>query len=350
MSFTVTLRPSGHSFEVDDDERILEAALREGFAFPYGCRNGACRSCIGRLIEGEVDYGPKKPPGLSVHDIESGKVLCCQAVPLSDLELEVRDIGAARGIVVKTLPVRVAALERLNHDVMEMRLRLPSTEQLTFLPGQYIDILLRDGKRRSFSLANPPHRSEYLELHVRHVPGGLFTGQVFESMAAKALLRIEGPLGAFFLREDSERPMLMVAGGTGFAPIQGMIEHAMEMDSNRPIHFFWGARAKEDLYRHERVQAWATDWEPLCYTPVLSSPSPDDAWSGETGWVHEAVLRAYPDMSAYDVYLCGPPAMIEAAEAAFIARGLPEDRLFYDSFEYGADTLDAIQADGGDAV
>lgn len=348
MSFTVTLRPSGHSFEVDDDERILEAALREGFAFPYGCRNGACRSCLGRLIEGEVDYGPRKPPGLSAQDIESGKVLCCQAVPLSDLELEVRDIGAARDIVVKILPVRVVALERLNHDVMEMRLRLPSTEQLTFLPGQYIDILLKDGRRRSFSLANPPHRSEYLELHIRHVPGGHFTASVFGGMAPKALLRIEGPLGAFFLREDSERPLLMVAGGTGYAPIQGMIEHAMETGVERPIHFFWGARARADLYRHEQVRAWADAWAPLSYTPVLSAPLPADDWSGETGWVHESVLRAYPDLSAFDVYLCGPPAMIAAAEKAFLARGLPEDRLFYDSFEYGADTLEALQSDDGD--
>lgn len=343
MSVTVTLRPSGHRFEVDDDERILEAAVRAGIAFPYGCRNGACRSCIGRLIEGEIDYGPKKPPGLTTHDVESGKVLCCQAVPLCDLELEVREIGAAPGITVKILPVRVAELVKLNHDVMLMRLKLPSTEQLNFLPGQFIDILLRDGRRRSFSLANPPHRNDYLELHIRHVEGGLFTGQVFQDMAPKALLRIEGPLGAFFLREESDRPILMMAGGTGFAPMQAMIEHSIEKGLPRPIHLFWGARAQKDLYRHEQVVEWCKKWTFLKYTPVLSSPAPEDIWEGQTGWVHEALLREYPDLSAHDVYLSGPPAMVTAAEEAFLARGLPEDRLFYDSFDYSADTLEAMQ-------
>lgn len=345
MSYTVTLRPSGHSFEVDDDERILEAGLREGIAFPYGCRNGACRSCIARLLTGEIDYGPKKPPGLTTHDVEVGKILSCQAVPLSDLELEVREIGAAPHIKVKILPVRVAELVKLNHDVMLMRLRLPSTERIHFLPGQFIDILLRDGRRRSFSLANPPHRNEYLELHIRHVEGGAFTGQVFHSMAPKALLRIEGPLGAFFLREDSERPILLMAGGTGFAPMQSIIEHAIEQGLSRPIHLFWGARAQKDLYRHEQVLEWCKNWKLLKYTPVLSAPDTKDRWAGQTGWVHEALLQAYPDLSAYDVYLSGPPGMIVAAEDAFLSHGLPEDRLFYDSFEYAADTLEAIQAD-----
>lgn len=346
MSFTVTLRPSGHSFEVDDDERILEAALREGFAFPYGCRNGACRSCMGRLLTGEVDYGPKKPPGLSQHDIDAGKVLCCQAVPLSDLELEVREIGAARDLVVKTLPVRVVGLDRLNHDVMELRLKLPTTEQLTFLPGQYIDILLKDGRRRSFSLANPPHRNDFLELHIRHVPGGAFTTQVFENMAPKALLRIEGPLGAFFLREDNDRPIVLVAGGTGFAPIQAIVEHLIENADGRSVHLFWGVRTGADLYRGERVKAWLESRPSMRYTPVLSAPGPEDAdWQGETGWVHDAVLRQYPDLSAHDVYLCGPPAMIQAAEAAFVAHGLALENLYFDSFEYGADTQEALAGD-----
>lgn len=344
MSFIVTLHPSGHSFELDDDERILEGALRAGIAFPYGCRNGACRSCLGRLIKGEVDYGPKKPPALSTHDVESGKVLCCQAVPVTDIELEVREVGAAGHIQVKTLPVRVASLERLNHDVMEMRLKLPISENFEFMPGQYIDILLKDGRRRSFSLANPPHRNDFLELHVRHVPGGHFTSKVFETLSPKALLRIEGPLGATFLREDSERPILMVAGGTGFAPIQSMIEHAMETECSRSIHLFWGARAKDDLYLDKRVSEWVNDWELLRYTPVLSSPLPNDNWSGETGWVHEAVIKAYPDLSPYDVYVCGPPAMVDAAEKDFISHGLPEEQLYFDSFEYGIDTQEAMES------
>lgn len=342
MSFTVKLHPSGHKFELEDDERILEGALREGIAFPYGCRNGACRSCIGRLIKGNVDYGPKKPPGLSHHDIHSGKVLCCQAVPITDIELEVREVGAARHITVKTLPVRVMSLEYLNHDVMEMRLKLPISERFEFMAGQYIDILLKDGRRRSFSLANPPHKNDFLELHVRHVPGGHFTSKVFETLAPKALLRIEGPLGATFLREDSDRPILMVAGGTGFAPIQSMIEHAIETNSKRTIHLFWGVRAMHDLYSQNRISEWLRNWNLLRYTPVLSSPLVTDDWSGETGWVHEAVIRNYPDLASYDVYVCGPPEMVQAAEKEFTCHGLPEGQLFFDSFEYGIDTQEAL--------
>lgn len=338
MSFTVTIQPSGHQFEVEDDESVLDAALRQGFALPYGCRNGGCGSCMGTLLQGEVDYGPKRPRALSEEDEAAGKALFCQAFAMDDLEIEVPEIGAIKDIVVKTLPARVVAMERLNHDVMELKLKLPAIERMQFLAGQYIDILLKDGRRRSFSLANPPHRDEALELHVRHVPGGFFTTQVFESMAPKALVRVEGPLGMFFLREDSDRPILMVAGGTGFAPIQSMLEHAFAQNVDRPIHLFWGARQQEDIYRDSEVRAWCAEHRQLSYTPVLSAVDNTADWDGERGWVHEAVLRAYPDLSGFDVYMSGPPPMIEAAKSAFAAHGLPDDRRYYDSFDYAEDT------------
>ena len=336
MSFQITIRPSGHVFEAGDDETVLEAALRQGFALPYGCRNGACGSCIGRLLRGEVDYGPRRPPALSGADEADGKALFCQAVAMTDLEIEVREIGAARDIVIKTLPCRVVRLRRLNHDVMEMHLKLPATERLQFLAGQYIDILMKDGRRRSFSLANAPHRDELLELHVRHVPGGAFSDQVFGGMKEKALLRLEGPLGTFFLRDDSPRPLLLMGGGTGFAPLKGMLEHAFETGLTRPMHLFWGVRALRDLYMDTLPRQWAADHVHFSYTPVLSEPLPDDDWTGETGYVHEALLYAYPDLSGHDVYMAGPPPMIQAARAAFTAAGLPEDQLFYDSFDYAA--------------
>lgn len=340
MSFTVTIRPSGHEFDVEDDESVLEAALRQGFALPYGCRNGGCGSCMGDLLSGEVDYGPKLPRAISEADLAAGKALFCQAFAMSDLEIGVPEIGAAKDIVVKTLPTRVVQMTRLNHDVMELRLKLPATERLQFLAGQYIDILLKDGRRRSFSIANPPHRDEALELHVRHVPGGFFTGLVFNSMQPKALLRIEGPLGTFFLREDSERPVLMVAGGTGFAPLQGMLEHAFAQGVKRPIHLFWGARCREDLYRHEQLLAWCEEHPNLRYTPVLSAAEDDADWNGERGWVHDALLRTYPELAAYDLYMSGPPPMIEAAKPAFAAHGLPSDRLFFDSFEFAEEAVE----------
>lgn len=338
MSFNVTIRPSGHELEVEDDESVLDAALRQGFALPYGCRNGGCGSCMGKLLRGEVDYGPKRPRALSEEDEAAGKALFCQAFPVTDLEIEVPEIGAAKDIVVKTLPARVVEMTRLNHDVMELRLKLPAIERLQFLAGQYIDILLKDGRRRSFSLANPPHRDDTLELHVRHVPEGFFTGQVFTTMKPKALVRIEGPLGTFFLREDSTRPILMMAGGTGFAPLQGMLEHAFTEGIERPIHLFWGSRLREDLYRDARVQQWCAEHSNLSYTAVLSEAGDEEEWGGERGWVHDAVLRAYPDLSGFDVYMSGPPPMIDAAKSAFAAHGLPDDQLFFDSFEYAEDS------------
>ncbi|APZ41692.1 CDP-6-deoxy-delta-3,4-glucoseen reductase [Acidihalobacter ferrooxydans] len=340
MSFTVTILPSGHQMEVEDDESVLDAALRQGYALPYGCRNGGCGSCMGKLITGEVDYGPMRPRALSEEDEAAGKALFCQAYAMTDLEIEVPEIGAVKDIVVKTLPARVVEMNRLNHDVMELRLKLPAIERLQFLAGQYIDILLRDGRRRSFSLANPPHRDETLELHVRHVPGGSFTTQVFETMKPKALVRIEGPLGTFFLREDSDRPILMMAGGTGFAPLQGMLEHVFAQAIDRPIHLYWGTRSREDLYRDEQVRAWCAEHTQLRYTPVLSEALDDTTWEGERGWVHETLLRDYPDLSAHDVYMSGPPPMIAAARPLFLAHGLPETQLFFDSFEFAEDAVE----------
>jgi CDP-4-dehydro-6-deoxyglucose reductase len=342
MRHTVTVRPSGHEFSVDAGETILEAGLREGLALPYGCRDGACGSCSGRLLSGEVDYRGPRPPGISDDDVAVGKALMCQAHALTDLEVEIREVGAAKGIEVKALPCRVSALERLADDVMLLKLQLPKTERLQFLAGQYIDVIMRDGRRRGFSLANAPHNDEYLELHVRHVAGGRFTSQVFTEMKEKTILRFQGPLGAFFLREDTARPLILMGGGTGFAPLKSIIEHAIYTDDQRPIRLYWGARAKVDLYLHALAESWPSTHPDLGYVPVLSEPAEQDGWQGRTGFIHEAVCNDYPDLSGFDVYMSGPPAMIEAAKRDFAARGLPEDQLFYDSFEYSIDTLDAI--------
>ncbi len=337
MSFTVHIQPSGHQFDVEPGESVLDAALRQGFAFPYGCRNGACGNCMGKLLAGEVEYGVQLPPGLSDADVAQGKALFCSAIPLSDLSIEVREIGAAKDIPVKTLPCRVAKMERLHDDVMRLFLKLPATERLQFLAGQYIDILLRDGRRRSFSLANAPHDDALLELHIRHIEGGRFTGEVFTTMKEKAILRFEGPLGTFFLREDSERPIIFVAGGTGFAPIKAMIEHAIAEHIERPIHLYWGARGPRDLYLDELARHWAQEHPHIEYTPVLSQARPEDNWTGRTGYVHEAVLADHADLSAHEVYASGPPAMVQAARTSFTARGLNPDCYFSDAFEYAND-------------
>ncbi len=339
MSYKITLRPSGHTFFAEAGENILEASLREvNIGLPYGCRNGACGACLGKVVEGRVTYPGAVPPGVSDRERAEGKALLCQAHPLSDLVIQSREVGAARDVEVKTLPCRVVGMQKLAPDVMRLYLKLPATERLQFLAGQYIDILLKEGRRRGFSLANAPHADECLELHVRHVPGGKFTTQVFESLKEKAILRFQGPLGSFFLREELVRPIIMMGGGTGFAPLKSMLEHAFHIDIKRPIHLYWGARTREDLYLHELVEGWMDKHPGFLYTPVLSEPKPEDKWQERSGWVHEAVLADYPDLSGHDVYMSGPPPMIRVARAAFASRGLPDEQLFFDSFEFSSDS------------
>ncbi|WP_455204488.1 CDP-6-deoxy-delta-3,4-glucoseen reductase [Kaarinaea lacus] len=334
MSFTIKVEPSGHTFTVEDDEPVLNAALRHGLNFPYGCRDGHCGTCKARLMKGEVHYPGMQTGALSDEERISGIALLCQAQPLSDLQLQVHLVASGNDIQVKKLPCRVQKKQLLADDVVELTLKLPVTERLPFLAGQYIDILLSDGRRRSFSIANAPHDDEFIILHIRHIDGGDFTGYVFDQLQEKSILRIEGPLGGFYLREDSDRPMIFVAGGTGFAPIKSIIEHALAQEIIRPMHFYWGARAKRDLYQHRLAEHWAQNNNNVIYTPVLSDSSESDQWTGRSGWVHDAVLTDFADLSGYDVYASGPPAMVTAASEAFIAKGLSKDRFFSDAFEY----------------
>lgn len=333
MSYQITIQPSGHKFTVEAGETVLEAALREGFALPYGCRNGACGACKGKLLEGRVDYGNHQESTLTDDDKKRGFALFCSAEPLSDLVIEVKEVGAAKDIPVKTLPCRVERMEKLADDVMALWLKLPANERLQYLPGQYIDFLLKDGKRRSFSLANAPEEDALLELHVRHVPGGFFTDHVFNTMKVKDIMRINGPLGSFFLRE-SDKPVIFVAGGTGFAPIKGILAHVFHHQTDRQMVLYWGARALKDLYMPALPSEWQQTHANFGFIPVLSKPLAEDHWRGRTGHVHEAVLADFPDLSGYQVYACGAPAMVEAARRDFIAKGLPEDEFYSDAFAF----------------
>lgn len=332
MAHQVTLQPSGHTFSVADGVTILDAALDAGFNLPYGCKNGACGTCKGKVIAGQVDHGAAQEDALPAAERAAGMALFCCAKPLTDLTLEAREVGAAKDIPVKILPCRVERLERVADDVMVIRLKLPTNERLQFLAGQYIEFLLADGKRRAFSLANAPHCDDLLELHIRHIPGGNFTDHVFHGMKLKDIMRIEGPLGSFFLREDSEKPIILVAGGTGFAPIKGLIEHALHIGIQRPMHLYWGAKDRAGLYLHALAESWAAAHSHFSFTPVLSEPDAD--WNGRTGLVHEAVMADHPDLSPYQAYVCGAPAMCEAALKDFTAQGLPKEEFFADVFSY----------------
>ncbi|MEY3220834.1 MAG: hypothetical protein RIT27_2191 [Pseudomonadota bacterium] len=338
MTYQVCTRPAGHCFEVKPNETVLEAALRQGVTLPYGCRGGSCGSCVGKLVEGQIRYlgDPDQLKGLDRIDTKNGELLLCQVLPESDLLIDVHEPERLADIDIKKLPCRVVQLGKLADDVMLVGVKIPEKERFGFLAGQYVDFLLRDGQRRSFSLANCPQESGgILEFHVRLIPNGNFTGHVFNQMKEKDILRIEGPFGQFYLREESERPILMLAGGTGFAPIKSVIEHTLKSNFQRPIHFYWGARAQKDLYLNALVESWVKNHSHIQYTPVLSEPLMEEHWQGRTGFVHEAILEDYADLSEYDVYACGPPIMVNAAKQTFIEkRGLNAEHFFADSFDF----------------
>jgi len=333
MTYQIIIQPSGHTYNAKVYETVLESAIEAGFNIPYGCRNGACGSCKGTILSGEVDYGDYARSALTEEEKAAGKALFCCARPLSDLTIECREIIVGT-IPPRILPARVESKQQLSHDVMALFLKLPSSEHLQFVAGQYIEFLLKDGKRRAFSLANAPHVDNLLELHLRLIPGGQFTQYVFNEMPDKAILRIEGPFGSFYYRDESVKPMIMVAGGTGFAPIKGIVEYMIHHDIKREITIYWGARTREDLYMPELPQAWAEEYPHIKFIPVLSDATPENNWQGRTGLVHQAVLDDLADLSGYEVYCCGAPAMVEVAHASFLQAGLPEDAFYSDAFNY----------------
>ena len=338
MAHKVTLQPSGHSFEVAEGQNILQAGLDSGYSLPYSCRTGICRTCRGTIREGRVDYGMVHPTYLPDSDKAKGYALLCQAQPLTDTVIELRELEGLAGIRVRVVPCRVAKIERPAPDVTILGVRLPMNENMLFLAGQYIDFLLKDGKRRSYSIASKPAAEGVtaLELHVRHTPGGAFTDHVFGAMKERDILRFEGPLGTFYLREDSAKPIVMVASGTGFAPIKAMCEAAMEKGMKRPVSLYWGCRARRDLYMLDIPSAW--EHPNFRFVPVLSDPTPECRWSGRIGFVHRAVMEDFPDLSGHQVYACGAPVMVDAARADFSAEcKLPDEEFFADSFLTEAD-------------
>jgi CDP-4-dehydro-6-deoxyglucose reductase len=335
MTFKTTIQPSGHVFAIEEHETILEAALKHGYTLPYSCRDGVCGTCKGKVVSGQVDYGKYQESSLTDVEKAAGMALFCCSKPLSDLVLECREVNTVKDIPVKTLPCRVHKMEKPAPDVMVIWLKLPANERLQFLAGQYIDILLKDQKPRSFSLANAPHDDEFLELHVRNITGGAFTHHVFEVMKERDILRFKGPLGTFFLREDTEKPIIFVASGTGFAPIKAIIEHALHIGLKRPMHFYWGARKLADLYLLDMAKQWES--KGIKFTPVLSDALPEDTWKGRTGFVHQAVLDDYADLSDYEVYSCGAPVVVEAAHRDFTSqRNLPNESFFSDAFTFAS--------------
>jgi CDP-4-dehydro-6-deoxyglucose reductase len=342
MTFQVLVNPSGRQFSCDAGESILAAAIRAGVGLPYGCKNGACGSCKGKLVSGQAELGTHQERALSAAEREAGQTLFCCAMPQSDVVIEAREVLGVGDFPIKKLPSRVAKLERVTDDVMVLSLQLPATERMQFKAGQYIEFLLKDGKRRAYSMATAPHSDELLALHIRHMPGGLFTDQLFSTLKEKDILRFEGPLGTFFLREDSQKPIVMLASGTGFAPIKAMIDHWAHQQSTRPVTLYWGGRRPADLYMNALCEEWAKTLPNFRYIPVISDALPEDNWTGRTGFVHKAVMQDLQNLSEYQVYACGAPIMVEAAQRDFVAEcKLPNEEFFADSFTSEADLVNS---------
>ena len=331
--FRVHLIPSGHEFYAGTAESLVDAALRNKLVLPYGCRNGSCGECRARLVSGSVTWMPHSDSALTAEAKAQGEILCCSTRAASDVTIETREVREASDVPVRSLRVKVDQLEHLAPDVARVYLKLPEKRPLQYLAGQYVDITTDDAQKRSYSIANSPTTDERLEFHVRHVPGGAFSGQLFTGIKEKSLLRIEGPFGHFYLRDDSPRPLLFVAGGTGFAPVKAIIEYALQRGVARPMWLYWGARAKPDLYLAALPEYWAVQHRHFRYIPVLSDPQPADQWQGRVGFVHDAVTREHPDLSGFDAYVSGPPAMVHAARDHFLAAKLPVHQFFSDAFE-----------------
>ena len=333
----VSLANSGREFSAERDQSVLDAALAAGLNLPHSCKSGNCSSCRARLIAGQIEYPFGKPLGLSDAETGAGFILMCQARARADITIETLEIHPAHEITIHRLPCRIERVVPLAHDVIALFLRLPAAEDFPFEAGQYIDVMLDGGRRRSFSIASPPHASRPLELHVRRVAGGEFTDTLFEGQPQNSLLTIEGPLGQFTYRQSDAR-ILMVGGGTGLAPLLCILRHVIENDIARDITLYWGVRSERDLYAQEVLAALARRCARFRHFPVLSEAT--SGWRGRRGFVHDAVLEDYSSLAGYDIYASGPPAMIEAVRAGFDRCGADPSRLYFDSFDYAPDTLE----------
>lgn len=344
MSFKVIVEPSGLSFNVAAGQSVLDAALEAEIMLPYSCKGGGCSTCKGKVLEGEYEAGEAPEHILEPTELEQGYTLMCQAHPKSDMRIESPQARLTTDIQVRKMPARVLEMEPLSHDVMRIVLQLPTSQPVAYYAGQYVEVILKDGRRRSYSMANAPQENNQIELHVRHMPGGAFTDHVFgvtePAMKVRGMLRTEGPMGSFFLREESDRPLVFLASGTGFAPIKALVENMQAKSIQREVRLYWGGRRPQDIYMMELAQQWAQSIPNFTFIPVVSEALAKDNWQGRTGFVHRAVMADLPDLSGWEVYACGAPIMIESAQKDFEQHcGLDAAVFYADAFTSEADLV-----------
>jgi 3-phenylpropionate/trans-cinnamate dioxygenase ferredoxin reductase component len=324
MSFAIRISGGDITFDCAADESILDAAERAGFSLPCSCRKGVCHTCEGSLVAGEVRVHSRRVTG------RADAVLMCQARPCAHVEIVPRRIERHAPPVRKTLTATVFRVVRPAPDISILSLRFANGVRARFLAGQYLQVLLPDGDRRNFSLANPPHDNDGAELHIRHVPRGRFSEGIVAKLGPGDRLVVELPFGEFFLRQAQAKAILL-ATGTGFAPIKSILEAALRRGARRRMRLYWGGRTKSDLYMLDRVAKWQDRAPWFSFVPLLSRPSAQ--WTGRTGLVHRGALEDNPDMTNVEVYACGNPRMISAARKEFAeAAGLPEARFYADAF------------------
>ncbi len=314
------------SFDCQPEQTLLEAARAHGIALEHSCRTGRCGVCKAQVLDGTTSP-IKAEEWLTADKQAAGFILTCCRTAVTDVSLDVEDLGELGNIETKTLPCRIDSLSRLTDDVVEVTLRTPPTSRLTYLPGQYIDVIGKDGLRRSYSVANAPRDDGKLTLQIRKVPNGEMSRYWFDEAKANELLRLEGPLGTFCLRPSQASQLVLLATGTGIAPIRAMLEQLAAnpaVHTYRQIHVYWGGRTEKDLY-------WTPDYPslPLRFVPVLSR-SPDSA--GAKGYVQDAALADGMDIKDAVVYACGSESMIASAKSKLVAAGLNPKNFHSDAF------------------
>ena len=329
MVFRVVVLQTSQSFEVNSNESVLEAALRQEVKLAHECTFGGCGTCRVKLVEGAVGY-EQFPMALTPEEAQRGYALACQARPQSDLVISAEPI--AEGVCEpQRCTAVVKELRWLTPEVANLHLELSDLPSFDYLPGQYMNVHLGDGTHRSFSMASLPNASR-VDFHVRRIPGGRFTDAHLDKLAAGDLLEVELPLGAFRCHPEDYRPMVMVATGTGLAPIKSILESLMDDPDCPPVWLYWGMRSEAGLYLDQEIRRWKPRLYEFQYVPVLSRAS--GRWQGKRGHVQDAVLADIGDLSEHSIYMCGSPAMISDAKQAFLARGADLEHIYTDGFSF----------------